>query len=86
MGANAGRIIVGFEIALDDGNAVAILERHDRRFQQGGLAGARRGHEVDREHAVGVEMFAIVPRCLIVRGEQILQHIDGGAGNVPGWN
>jgi hypothetical protein len=55
-------------------------ERHDRRLQQGGLAGARRGHEVDREHAVFIEVLAVVRRHPVVGGEQILQHLDHRAG------
>src|SRR5208283_1247640 len=70
--ADTGRIIVGLEIALDDGDAVALLERHDRRLQQSSLAGARRGHEIDREHAVRVEVFAIVTGDLVVGRKQIL--------------
>jgi hypothetical protein len=77
---NAGRIVVGFKITLDDRDAVSVAECHDRSLQQGRLASTRRGHEVDREDAMFVEVFAVVHRHAVVGGEQILQHFDDGSG------
>jgi len=73
---DAGRVVVGFQITLDHADAIPMPKRHDRRFQQRGFSGARRGHEVNREHAVLVEVFAVVHRDLVVGGQQILQHVD----------
>jgi hypothetical protein len=33
---------------------------------------------------MSIKMFAIVPRCLIVGGEQILQHIDRACAAMSG--
>ncbi len=55
------------------------VQRADGRLQQAGLAGPRGGHEVDREHAVGVEVLPVVGRLVVVLGQQALEHGDGGA-------
>ena len=85
LGADALGIILGLQVALDHGDAQFSLERLDRCLQQAGLAGARRRHQVDGEHAVAVEMFAVVQRLMIVLAEQVLQNLDRGAavGGLP---
>jgi hypothetical protein len=44
MGAYAHRIVVGSQVPLDHRDSNPALQRHDRRFEQGRLAGAGRGH------------------------------------------
>ena len=77
VGADASGVVVGLQVALDDRDAVAVAQRHDGGFQQGRLARARRGHEIDRQQAVLVEVLAVVRCNTIIGREQILEHFDG---------
>ena len=74
LGADARGVVLGFEVALDDGQAQFIPQRAEGGFKQQRLAGAGRGHEVDDEHAVFVEVLAVVRRLAVVFGQQIGEH------------
>ncbi len=76
LAADAVRVVFRLEIALDDGNPQAAVERLDGRLEQRGLAGAGRGHQVDGEYAVAGEMFAIVQRLVVIGVQEALEHLD----------
>src|SRR3989344_3095121 len=77
FGANTCRVIFGFEIALDDRDTEFVPECLDRCFQQQGFARPRRRHQIERQHAVAVEVFAVVRRFAVIGAEQALQNRDG---------
>src|SRR3569623_1267562 len=70
----AARIVVGGEVALDHRDAELAVQRVGGRLQQGRLARAGRGHEVDHEHVPLIEIGAIAPRLRVVVREQVAQY------------
>ena len=53
--AQALGVVVGREVAGERRRGAAAAERARGRFEHGGLAGAGRSHQVDRDHAVARE-------------------------------
>jgi glycosyltransferase involved in cell wall biosynthesis len=78
LGADAFGVVLGFEIALDHRDAQLLSERFDGCLKQTGLAGTGRGHEVQRQDAMVIEMFAVVGGLMVVLGQQSLEYRDGG--------
>ena len=76
MRADACGVVLGFEIALDDGHAQFVLQRVGRRFEKGGLAGPRRRHEVEDEKVARIEMGTIALGGTIVVRQEVLAQND----------
>src|SRR5574340_297216 len=82
LGTDAKGVVLGFEVALDHRAGEFVLQRGERGFEQRGLAGAGRRHQVDGEKAAAVEMLAVVRGLVVVLRQQPLQH--GHRGRPPG--
>jgi len=75
VGTDAHRIVVRLQIPFDDCNPISVAQRHDGGFEESRFSRARRGHEVDGEYAVAIEVLAVVRRSLVIRGKEVLQDI-----------
>ena len=75
---DAPRIVFGLKIAFDHGDAILLANCFDRGLQQAGLSRARRGHQIDREHAAPLQMLAIVGGRVIVLIENACEDLDRG--------
>ncbi len=72
-------VVFRLEVAFDDGDTELIAKRINRRFQQRGLACARRGHEIQGEYAVIIEVLAVMRSLTVVGRQQTLKYFDSGA-------
>jgi len=73
---DARRVILGLQVALDDRDPVALGQRVDGGFKQRGLSRPRRGHQIDDQDTVLIEVRAIMRGETVVRAAQIAQHLD----------
>ena len=63
-------------IALDDGDRQAPAQGQNGRFQQAGLAGTRRGHQVHHQKSGGVEMRPVMRRLMVIIVQHRVQYVD----------
>jgi hypothetical protein len=79
-GADAVGVVRGLLVALDHGQrqlGVLLLQGTYGGAQQCGLARAGAGHEVERTHAMGMEMRPVLLRHLVVGAQHVLFDADG---------
>jgi hypothetical protein len=76
VGAEALSIVVGGEIADDDGGPQAPGEPPNRLTKQLGFAGAGGGNEIDREDTESAEEAAVAFGLSIIGGEDRLINVD----------
>jgi hypothetical protein len=74
-GADAARIVVGREISGEHADSMLAAHRPRGRLEYGGLARARRSHQIHRLHAELAEVLAIVTGGAIVGGQDPLVHV-----------
>src|SRR3989338_3256140 len=70
-GTDARGIVVGLLVALDHGERMRTVQGSDGFYQQGGLAGAGAGHQIEREDAARRQVTAVLIGIAVVLGEDV---------------
>jgi len=70
----------GGDVALQDADAEAVAQRHQRVVEERGLARPRRRHEVDGPHAGARRSRRFSSATRSFSDRMVLQHHPGGAG------
>lgn len=70
--ADAFGVVGSLLVALDDADRHLVLEQFDGSDQQGGLASAGAGNEIEREDATFVEIASVFGGIGVIFGEDIL--------------
>ena len=75
-GTHTRRVVFGGEVSGEHAEPRLAVERPRGRFENRGLAGARRSHQVHRDDVVIAEVLAVVAGDAIVARENALMNIE----------